>query len=60
AALAEAIVLLAEDARLRARLASAAAATARNRYTAAGMADATLEVYRRIIPGAGGRRMRGE
>ncbi|MGQ9808507.1 MAG: glycosyltransferase family 4 protein [Armatimonadota bacterium] len=60
AALAEAIVLLAGDARLRARLASAAAATARNRYTAAGMADATLEVYRRIIPGAGGRRMRGE
>ncbi len=60
AALAEAIVLLAEDARLRARLAAAAAATARNRYTAAGMADATLEVYRRIIPGAGGRRARGE
>ncbi|BCW98414.1 MAG: glycosyl transferase family 1 [Armatimonadota bacterium] len=51
-ALAEALVLLADDDGLRACLATAAAATARNRYTAAGMADATLEVYCRIIPGA--------
>ncbi len=51
-ALAGAMVRLMRDGGLRERLSRSAARLARERYSAEGMAEATLEVYRRIASGA--------
>jgi len=54
AALADAVVCLAEDGEMRDRLSRSAAGMARRRFSAGRMASATLELYGRIATGAPG------